>query len=46
MNTRSLSADALPAAAPPARYALPVPADARRTLAFGWLALAILGPRA
>ena len=29
------------AAAPAARYALPVPADARRALAAGWLALAI-----
>jgi hypothetical protein len=39
MNTRSLSADTpIPALA---RYELPVPADARRALAAGWLALAI-----
>ena len=42
MSTRSLSADALAAgAAPAARYTLPIPADRRRTLAAGWLALAI-----
>ena len=42
MNTRSLSADAAAAArAPAARYELPVPADARRELATGWLTLAI-----
>ncbi|HEX5612142.1 MAG TPA: cytochrome C oxidase subunit I, partial [Burkholderiales bacterium] len=41
MNTRSLFADALPAAATPARYALAVPADARRSLAIGWFSLAL-----
>jgi hypothetical protein len=39
MNTRSLSADAAPAAA--AHYALPVAAGARRALAAGWLWLAL-----
>jgi hypothetical protein len=42
MNTRSSSADIVPAAlAVPSRYALAVPADARRALATGWLGLAI-----
>jgi cytochrome c oxidase subunit 1 len=40
MNTPSLSAEDAPAA-PAARYALPVPADARRGLARAWLALAL-----
>jgi hypothetical protein len=40
MLTRSLSAEGA-ALAPPARYALPVPADARRALAAGWLWLAL-----
>jgi hypothetical protein len=40
MSTPSLYAEAL-AGAPAAGYALPVPADARRTLAAGWLALAL-----
>ena len=40
MSTPSLYADAF-AGAPAARYALPVPADSRRTLAAGWLALAL-----
>ena len=40
MNTRSLWLDAL-AAAPAARYALAIPADARRALAIGWLWLAL-----
>lgn len=39
MNTRSLSAEGLAAA--PASYELAVPADARRRLALGWLALAV-----
>ncbi len=39
MSTRSLSAEGLAAA--PASYALAVPADARRRLAAGWLALAV-----
>jgi hypothetical protein len=39
MSTRSLSADAAPAAA--AHYALPVAAGARRALAAGWLWLAL-----
>ncbi|MDF3009991.1 MAG: putative cytochrome c oxidase, subunit [Burkholderiales bacterium] len=39
MNTRSLSAEGLAAA--PASYELAVPADARRRLAVGWLALAV-----
>ena len=39
MNTRSLSAESFAGA--PASYALPVPADARRRLAVGWLALAV-----
>jgi hypothetical protein len=40
MSTRSLFVDAL-AAAPQARYALAVPADARRSLAVGWFSLAL-----
>lgn len=40
MPTSSLSAEAF-AAAPAARYALAVPADARRRLAAGWLWLAV-----
>jgi hypothetical protein len=39
MNTRSISAEAIAAAA--ASYELAVPADARRRLAVGWLALAV-----
>jgi cytochrome c oxidase subunit I len=39
MSTRSSYVELV--AAPAARYALPVPVDARRTLAAGWLALAI-----
>lgn len=40
MSSPSLYADSL-VGTPAARYALPVPADARRTLAAGWLALAV-----
>jgi len=40
MNTRSLFADAS-GAAPAAAFAFPVPGDARRALARGWLALAL-----
>ena len=39
MNTRSLCAEGFAGA--PASYALPVPADGRRRLAVGWLALAV-----
>ncbi|HZM36593.1 MAG TPA: cbb3-type cytochrome c oxidase subunit I [Burkholderiales bacterium] len=40
MSTGSLTAEAR-AAGVPARFALPVPVDERRTLAVGWLALAL-----
>jgi hypothetical protein len=41
MSTGSLTAESREASAPPARFALPVPADGRRALAVGWLALAL-----
>ena len=41
MNSRSLSADAVSLVPAGAHYTLPVPADARRALASGWLWLAL-----